>query len=66
MKETVSLDGIFIRTIYKASNYMVTRFEPLDKGVITVTGPSFDYEPYTNIQSVVILMNILSMVINLS
>lgn len=47
MKETVSLDGIFIRTIYKASNYMVTRFEPLDKGVITVTGPSFDYEPYT-------------------
>lgn len=47
MKETVSLDGIFIRTIYKASNYMVTRFEPLDKGAITVTGPSFDYEPYT-------------------
>lgn len=47
MKETVSLDGIFIRTIYKASNYMVTRFEPLDKGIITVTGPSFDYELYT-------------------
>lgn len=47
MNEILSLDGIFIRTIYKAPNYMVTRFEPIEKGLITVTGPSFDYEPYT-------------------
>ena len=42
----IKLDGIFVYIVYKASNYMVTRFETKDD-TITVTGPSFDFEPYT-------------------
>ena len=47
MKEIIALDGFFIKLIYKANNYMVSRFEPVDKETITVKGPSFDFEPYT-------------------
>lgn len=44
--ETIDIDGIFLRTIYKAPNYMVSFFECLDGDRITITGPSFEYEPY--------------------
>lgn len=37
-----TLDGTFIKIIYKSSNYMVSVFDTSD-GPITVTGPSFDY-----------------------
>ena len=38
------IEGFFNHTIYKSDNYMVARFKT-DEGLITVTGPSFDYEP---------------------
>ncbi|MBP5279240.1 MAG: AAA family ATPase [Erysipelotrichaceae bacterium] len=44
MAETEVLEGYFTHTIYKSSNYMVTKFKTQD-GSITVTGPAFDYEP---------------------
>ncbi len=47
MAETIEIDGIFLKTIYKAPNYMVSFFECLDGDRITITGPSFEYEPYT-------------------
>ncbi len=47
MNETIELDGIFLKTIYKAPNYMVSFFESTDGDRITITGPCFEYEPYT-------------------
>ncbi len=44
--ETIDIDGIFLRTIYKAPNYMVSFFECVDGDRITITGPSFEFEPY--------------------
>ena len=44
--ETIDIDGIFLKTIYKAPNYMVSFFECSDGDRITITGPSFEYEPY--------------------
>ncbi len=35
--------GVFIVTIYKSDNYMVSKFKTKE-GQITVTGPSFDYD----------------------
>ncbi len=46
-KEIIKLDGIFIYTLYKSANYMVSKFETNDGDVITVTGQSFEYEPYS-------------------
>ena len=46
-KEIVKLDGIFVYTVYKSANYMVSKFETSDGKIITVTGNSFDYEPYS-------------------
>ncbi|MBR3228344.1 MAG: AAA family ATPase [Erysipelotrichaceae bacterium] len=37
-----TINGIFVHTIYRSDNYMVARFET-DDGVITVTGPAFEY-----------------------
>lgn len=37
------LEGEFTHTIYKSDSYMVSRFKTQD-GVLTITGPSFDYE----------------------
>lgn len=38
------LTGEFTHVLYKSDNYMVTRFKT-EEGTITVTGPSFDFEP---------------------
>ena len=35
--------GVFVVTIYKSDNYMVSKFKTKE-GQITVTGPSFDYD----------------------
>ena len=45
-KEIIKLDGIFVYTVYKSANYMVSKFEISNGDIITVTGQSFDYEPY--------------------
>ena len=37
------IEGYFKHSIFKADNFMVSRFETED-GTITVTGPSFDYD----------------------
>lgn len=41
-----SIEGYFKHCIYKADNFMVSKFESED-GLITVTGPSFDYDKTT-------------------
>ena len=43
----VKLDGIFVYTLYNSNNYMVSKFETSDGDVLTVIGPSVDYELYT-------------------
>ncbi len=47
MSEVVKLDGIFVYTLYNSNNYMVSKFETSEGDVITVTGPSVDYELYS-------------------
>ncbi len=47
MSEIIKLDGIFIYTLYNSNNYMVSKFETSEGDVITVTGPSVDYELYS-------------------
>ena len=42
----VKLDGIFVYIVYNSNNYMVSKFETSEGDVITVTGPSVDYELY--------------------
>jgi len=37
------IEGEFTHTIYRSDSYMVSRFQTAE-GLITVTGPSFDYE----------------------
>lgn len=37
------LEGVFTYTLYKSDSYMVSKFK-CDDEIITVTGPSFDYE----------------------
>ncbi len=47
MSEVIKLDGIFVYTLYNSNNYMVSKFETSEGDVITVTGPSVDYELYS-------------------
>ncbi len=47
MSELTKLDGIFVYTLYNSNNYMVSKFETSEGDIITVTGPSVDYELYS-------------------
>ncbi len=47
MSEVIKLDGIFVYTLYNSNNYMVSKFETSEGDIITVTGPSVDYELYS-------------------
>lgn len=43
MEKEEKLNGVFTKTIYKSSTYMVSLFK-CEEGTITVTGPSFDID----------------------